>query len=101
MVFAISKEIRRRFLSVQILRISAALASPSVSCFFKRNGESEKNVKKVTVNITPANDSVFADEKTVAKASILIVPASPFEKFKDESIKSMMVLAASELKDLQ
>ena len=59
-----------------------------------------ENVKKVTVNITPANDSVFADEKTVAKASILIVPASPFEKFKDESIKSMMVLAASAVEGL-
>lgn len=61
---------------------------------------SMSNVKKATVNITPANDSVFADEKSLAKASILIEPASPFEKFSDESIRSIMVLAASAVEGL-
>jgi flagellar M-ring protein FliF len=59
-----------------------------------------ENIKKVTVNITPSNDSVFVDEKVAAKASILIEPSSPFEKFKDESIKSMMILAASAVEGL-
>ncbi len=58
------------------------------------------NVKKATVNITPSNDSVFLEERTAAKASILIEPASPFEKFSDESIRSIMVLAASAVNGL-
>lgn len=66
----------------------------------KRTIGSMSNVKKATVNITPANDSVFADERSLAKASILIEPASPFEKFSDESIRSIMVLAASAVEGL-
>ncbi len=70
-----------------------------------QKGEIEKTitslqqVKTAVVNITPANDSVFAEEKTMAKASILI-GMEPFEKLSDENIKSIMVLIASAVEGL-
>lgn len=70
-----------------------------------QKGELEKTIttleqiKRAAVNITPANDSVFAEEKTEAKASILI-QLQPFEMLNEENIKSIIALAASAVENL-
>lgn len=58
-----------------------------------------KQVKKASVNITPANDSVFAEEKTDAKASILL-ELEHFEKLTQENIKAIILLVASGVEGL-
>lgn len=70
-----------------------------------QKGELEKTikslsqVKKAVVNITPANDSPFAEEKTSAKASILI-QLEAFETLSEENIKSIIVLVAGGIEGL-
>ncbi|MBZ4682671.1 MAG: flagellar M-ring protein FliF [Fusobacteriaceae bacterium] len=70
-----------------------------------QKGELEKTikslsqVKRAVVNITPANNSPFADEKTEAKASVLI-ELEPFETLKEENIKSIIVLVAGAIENL-
>lgn len=56
-------------------------------------------VKKASVSITPANDSPFAEEKTGAKASVLI-QLKPMAQLKEESIKSIIVLVSSSIEGL-
>ncbi|TDT69140.1 flagellar M-ring protein FliF [Hypnocyclicus thermotrophus] len=70
-----------------------------------QKGELEKTikslsqVKRAVVNITPANNSPFANEKTEAKASVLIELES-FETLKEENIKSIIVLVAGAIENL-
>ncbi|MGM0507745.1 MAG: flagellar basal-body MS-ring/collar protein FliF [Fusobacteriota bacterium] len=70
-----------------------------------QKGELEKTIsnlskiKRTSVTITPSNGSVFAEEKTDAKASIL-VQLEPFESLKPENVKSIMLLALSAVEDL-
>ncbi len=56
-------------------------------------------VKKASVSITPANDSPFADEKTGAKASVLL-QLDPLSKLTEENIKSIIVLVASSVEGM-
>ncbi|NLK62469.1 MAG: flagellar M-ring protein FliF [Fusobacteria bacterium] len=60
----------------------------------ERTIKSLKQIKRASVNITPSNDSIFAEEKTDAKASVLI-ELEPFERLNPENIKAIILLVAS------
>lgn len=65
----------------------------------ERTISSLKQVKTARVDITPEGDSPFAEERTPAKASIL-VEMQPIEKLSEENIKSIILLAVSSIKGL-
>ncbi|BDU50484.1 flagellar basal-body MS-ring/collar protein FliF [Haliovirga abyssi] len=56
-------------------------------------------VKKAVVNITPAEDSPFAEDRVSAKASIL-VQLQPLGKLTEENVKGIMLLAVSSVEGL-
>ena len=65
----------------------------------ERTISSLEQVSKARVNITPSNDSVFVEDRIPAKASILLT-LEPVEALSEETIKSIVLLAASAVEDL-
>lgn len=71
---------------IMFLRAQSGELERTISAF--------KQVKSARVEITPSNDAVFAEEKTPAKASVMI-EMQPLEKLSEENILAIMRLVAS------
>ncbi len=65
----------------------------------ERTIKSLEQVKNASVNITPANDSPFLEERVGAKSSVLI-QLNPLQSLSEENIKSIMLLVASSVEGM-
>ncbi len=65
----------------------------------ERTIKSLEQVKGASVNITPANDSPFLEERVGAKSSVLI-QLNPLQSLSEENIKSIMLLVASSVEGM-
>lgn len=65
----------------------------------ERTIKSLEQVKSASVNITPATDSPFLEERVGAKSSVLI-QLNPLQSLSEESIRSIMLLVASSVEGM-
>lgn len=82
------------------MKIGATEYDKKIMFLRAQSGELERTisafnqVKSARVEITPSNDAVFAEEKTPAKASVMI-EMQPLEKLSDDNIIAIMRLVGS------